>query len=611
MTPQNGSPIWRMITSMKMRSTRRLAALSAIFAAATYVLYACGGGGGVRDGGLPSDDGEGLLPGQGGALDGGVVWAGGGASGGQGGTLGETDGGPLLSCGEPGTPCCGGTDCSSGGCCVSGICMAAGGVCVGLGGGLCAAGSCGECGGAGQACCAASAGSGVCTAPKTRCVMGSCSKCGELGGPCCANPASGTGLCNTASAICSGNLCIACGSPGSACCPGNQCASGCCYNGNCLSEGTACGSGGGACQAGRCSGCGSVSQACCAGLCYEDLLCKSDLCTPCGGLGETCCPTGGAKPVCQTGTACTGGLCVRCGALGDVCCEGNACNEGCCSAGRCLAVGTPGCSGLDASIQTDAPIGGGSGAIGTGGAIGLGGIVGGGGAIGVGGATGLGGIVGLGGITGSGGVIGTGGATTAGPCGDLVDDMESGTGWICTGNDRVGFWFTYVDDYSSKSTITPAPESVAKPELLSTPRDASQLAMHAYGKYTDYAGLGVLFNLAVEGGTPKTYDASAYTGVRFWAKSSYSYLLVRGQTDATESVDNGGTCTKSSCIGNYYTLSSVSSSWKEYSVAFSKLDDGTATFKASNLWSIEFGPHSCSSSNCSFDFWIDDVRLYK
>jgi hypothetical protein len=280
-------------------------------------------------------------------------------------------------------------------------------------------------------------------------------------------------------------------------------------------------------------------------------------------------------------------------------------------------VATGSCAGLDGGIQIDAPIGGAGGAIdaaGAGGTTGAGGVVGDGGLVGSGGKSGAGGITGAGGKSGAGGLTGTGGtsSTTPGPCGDLVDDMELGTGWICTGNDRVGFWFTYVDDYDSRSTITPLPNQVAKPVLMSTPRDSSQYAMHAYGTFTDYAGLGVLFNIAAEGATPKIYDASAYTGIKFWAKgSSSSYLRVFGQMDTTESVANGGTCALTTCTASSYLFTSLTSSWKEVTLPFSYLAGGSYTFKASRLWSIEFGPYSCSTYDCSFDFWIDDIRLYK
>jgi hypothetical protein len=286
--------------------------------------------------------------------------------------------------------------------------------------------------------------------------------------------------------------------------------------------------------------------------------------------------------------------------LGDICCANNACGDGCCSAGRCIAGGA--CTSPDASAP---PVG--TGGAGTGGKVGTGGLVGTGG-------KGTGGIVGTGGL-GTGGVSGTGGttSTTPGPCGDLIDDMEAGTGWICNGNGRVGYWYTYVDSYTSSSSITPAPGDIAKPALMSTARDTSQYAMHVYGKFTEYAGFGFLLNLAVQGEVPSIYDASGYTGIKFWAKGSPSDMEVRAQMPSTSTVANGGTCALTSCMPNLELLSSLSTSWKQFTVPFSYLTGGSVTpLKPSNLWTIEFGPYNSSGNlDTSFDIWIDDVTFYK
>jgi len=290
-------------------------------------------------GGVPGTGGAGAIPGNGGALGSGGTGAGG---------SGPKDGGEAT-CGDPGFPCCGASQCNGGGCCVSGICMAPGGLCVGLGGGTCNAGACGACGGLGLPCCGADPSKGSCTAPATQCNAGFCAKCGDLGSACCAGPSGGAGTCTGAGILCNNNLCVACGLPGTACCPGNQCTSPACCSGNmCIGENAACGTASGTCQAGRCSGCGASGQACCAtNLCYDGLSCKNGSCSSCGHTGESCCPAGGTPAGgmidrCQAGTACMANgsdtLCARCGGLGDICCAGDACAEGCCSGGRCLAV---------------------------------------------------------------------------------------------------------------------------------------------------------------------------------------------------------------------------------------------------------------------------------
>ena len=176
---------------MTLKILGRIMALAMVIPVAGSLLHGCAPRADTPDsrGSSPLGvDSGGLQPGLGGTpmLDGaGVVTA---------------DSSPST-CGTSGKQCCGGTRCANGGCCVSGICMLAGAVCVGLGGGVCQASSCGTCGGAGQPCCISSAGASVCTAPDTICSGGSCGRCGNLGDTCCA---------------------------------GNQCNSGCCSAGRCL-----------------------------------------------------------------------------------------------------------------------------------------------------------------------------------------------------------------------------------------------------------------------------------------------------------------------------------------------------------------------------------------
>lgn len=348
---------------------------AAILAVVAVQIMACGGTTPASDSGL-GDDGEntggtsqggelgsgGIVSGSGGIVSGGggIVAGGGGITGNGGGVVidggkgGSTSSIPL--CGAPGYACCAGNACDGGGCCVAGICMAQGGACVGLGGGICANGSCGVCGGAGQPCCAGGA-SGACTAADTKCTNGICSKCGELGSACCTAASGGPGICNSANAICSNSLCVACGAAGTTCCPGNTCVGkACCFDGMCVGEGTACGAAAGLCQAGRCSGCGAASQACCNSTCYDGLTCRSNVCAACGGSGQPCCTATVATGQCTTGLACTStgsdAVCARCGTPGDICCAGGTCANGCCSGGRCLST----CTTPDAGSAPDVPV---------------------------------------------------------------------------------------------------------------------------------------------------------------------------------------------------------------------------------------------------------------
>jgi hypothetical protein len=586
------------VNSRMLSDLLRLFVVSAGVAA---LLATCGGSKSGFPGSPPNPDGD-VQPGLGG--EGGEPGGGGGVGviPGGGGALAGAGGGTASSCGDPGVQCCGGNSCNDGGCCVSGICMAVGGSCVGLGGGTCNNGTCGTCGAAGLPCCVAASGSGVCTAPETRCTAGTCATCGALGGPCCESAAGGAGTCKGAGAICSSGVCIACGTPGSPCCPGNECSSGCCYNSTCLGEGTTCGTNGGTCQAGRCSGCGGAGQTCCATLCYDGLMCKSGACAACGGSGQACCPAGGTTPPCQSGMACVGngsdGVCARCGSLGDTCCAGNTCTDGCCSNNRCV-VSTTGACGT----------GGSGGSPGTGGVTGSGGVIGTGGVPKTGGITSAGGVTNTGGIVSTGGIISTGGTTSTDGCDALIDDMESGTGLIC--KTRKGAWYTYIDS-DSYSSISPLPGSAALPELMATSRTtSSSRAMHISGSYLTYAGLACWLNNASFVSIPGTYNASGYTGIKFYAKGKGS-LIVVGQMPSTEKIEYGGTCPYTSCAGNQYAAGTLSSSWTLYTVPFTYLKGGSATpFSPSTIWSLEFMFYSGTSlTSTTFDLWVDDLTFY-
>jgi len=68
---------------------------------------------------------------------------------------------------------------------------------------------------------------------------------------------------------------------------------------------------------------------------------------------------------------------------------------------------------------------------------------------------------------------------------------------------------------------------------------------------------------------------------------------------------------------NYYPLGALSTSWKQYTLPFSYLDDGSCgstsvSFHTSTIWGFEFQPYNSSSTGTiAFDIWIDDVTFYK
>ncbi len=135
--------------------------------------------------------------------------------------------------------------------------------------------------------------------------------------------------------------------------------------------------------------------------------------------------------------------------------------------------------------------------------------------------------------------------------------------------------------------------------------------MHISGTYSTYAGLACWLNNVSFSTIPSTYNGSAYTGIKFYAKGKGS-LIVVGQMPATESYLYGGTCPYSDCAGNQYPVGALSSSWNLYSVPFAYLTGGDAEpFDPSKIWSLEFMFYSATSlSGAAFDLWIDDLSFY-
>jgi hypothetical protein len=241
---------------------------------------------------------------------------------------------------------------------------------------------------------------------------------------------------------------------------------------------------------------------------------------------------------------------------------------------------------------------GGVGAGGTslGGGPGQGGTIGAGGTAGAG--SGSGGVIGTGGApTGTGGESGTGGVTG---CGTLIDDFEANSGYICRDNGRVGHWFSYSD---ISSTFFPV-GTPSLPSPLDVPRGTSQRALHTYGTDVQYAGIGCLIN-----DVPSvTYNASAYTGIRFYIMGTAVAPKVFVQTRATEATAYGGTCPLPTltCSANGAAIAGIQpTTWTLVSVPFSSLSGGYAPFNVADVWSIEFQP-----GVGAFDLWIDDLRFY-
>lgn len=226
----------------------------------------------------------------------------------------------------------------------------------------------------------------------------------------------------------------------------------------------------------------------------------------------------------------------------------------------------------------------------------------------------------------------TGGRPTMDDCGaigsspatlSLIDDMENGSGRILNTDGRVGAWYAF--DGSGGSNQWPAPTSPGVPiETSEIPngRCASTRAMHTYGDLYLWGGIGLDLNF--DGTTYGTYNASAYSGITFWAHGSSENLEVRIGTAPSTSTHYGGTCTlddppSSEQAGNEGCQSPSSTiylgdDFVQYWVPFAALSPPAGTssdvFDATVLTNIQFYNNFELSDTGHVDYWIDDVYFY-
>jgi Leucine-rich repeat (LRR) protein len=194
-------------------------------------------------------------------------------------------------------------------------------------------------------------------------------------------------------------------------------------------------------------------------------------------------------------------------------------------------------------------------------------------------------------------------------CGARIDDMEDGTGRICTGSGRVGVWYAF-NDHQANSVQWPAETPPGVPIAMSFipgSRGASTRGVHTYGTGFTYWGSGVGFDLNFDGTTYRSYDASRYQGVHFWARSSnHDLLRFRISSVSTTAVKYGGTCLSglvnapTECVGPAGVQLQLEPEWLEYTVSFAELG---VTNERDRLTSIQF------MTRGDFDFWIDDVAF--
>ncbi len=249
------------------------------------------------------------------------------------------------------------------------------------------------------------------------------------------------------------------------------------------------------------------------------------------------------------------------------------------------------CSGaleseLDPGSNGQIPGDDGPGPSGTGGAVGTdGGISSGGTPTGVGGTTGDA-------STGTGGSVS--GDAGLGGCeaGELLDDLETEANW--------GEWRPYHDE--SGGTLTPYPTFAAEMS------ESSGYAVHLAGTGFSTWGAGIA----------RTFDTGAAcvpesSGIRFRAKGPGTLTLAASVTGVLPA-EEGGTCT-ADCYNAHETRVTLTDQWADYEVPWTRLQQPEwgprVTFAVGDVKELLFAVRTEDMTAGAFDFWIDDLTVYK
>jgi hypothetical protein len=195
--------------------------------------------------------------------------------------------------------------------------------------------------------------------------------------------------------------------------------------------------------------------------------------------------------------------------------------------------------------------------------------------------------------------------------GDLIDnmDLEVAAGSILANGGRRGTWFTYSDGTSGG--VMPLPSAGPGPIIGVIPSFsgvATNKAAHVTGNgAAAFAGMGFNVNAL---NSAAVYNASAYQGMTFWARTGTGTATVSFNVPDlnTVAIPDGGVCTT---CGDNFTLPpiTVTTTWQQYVVYFNQLRQqgfGVPHEAALDVAAI-YGAQFQMSMGPAFDLWVDDV----
>jgi len=203
------------------------------------------------------------------------------------------------------------------------------------------------------------------------------------------------------------------------------------------------------------------------------------------------------------------------------------------------------------------------------------------------------------------------------PTESLIDDMEDGDEGILIAAGRRGPWFV-LNDGTPGAVQTPAVAMQFTMTAIPGARGASTYAAHTAGQgFMTYSAVFGFWLNKLGSAFKQQYDASAYTGVTFWARlgASDSAALSRAIRVILPDHDtdpDGQVCTDAAagCFDHFGKNITLTPDWVKYTIRFSELQQsgfGFAPpgFDAAHMYGVEFSFPLAAP----FDCWIDDIAF--
>jgi len=218
--------------------------------------------------------------------------------------------------------------------------------------------------------------------------------------------------------------------------------------------------------------------------------------------------------------------------------------------------------------------------------------------------------------TGSGGSAAKGSCImAAGTIADLsIDDLEDGDNQIQILGHRSGFWYTYNDGTGMQ---TPAPDPMGLVPFKTTAGGHSMMfSAHTSGTAFTTWGAGMGFDFNNTAAKSCVYNASVYSGIKFWAKGNVAIKAMIKIPATTPSTSDSGTCTATGMCEDHYFLQPkpiLSDAWTQYTIDFSSTttfgQEGWGVkvpFDKTNIIAVQFQV----GMGVAFDFSVDDITFY-